>query len=43
MQVAKWGNSLAVRCQTLYSEELQDGQIFEGELTLHNLFIRSNS
>lgn len=35
--------ALIAGCQTLYSEDLQDGQIFEGELTLHNPFIRSNS
>lgn len=35
--------ALIAGCQTLYSEDLQDGQIFEGELTIRNPFIRSNS
>jgi len=54
MQVAKWGNSLAVRyglslyhslvvsatlragCKILYSEDMQNGQMIDGQLTICN-------
>jgi predicted nucleic acid-binding protein len=52
MQVAKWGNSLAVRlpsavveaaaleadCDTLYSEDMQDGQVIDGRVAIRNPF-----
>lgn len=32
--------ALAAGCETLYSEDLQDGQVFAGQLTVRNPFIR---
>lgn len=31
--------ALAAGCETLYSEDLQDGQVFEGRLTVKNPFV----
>jgi predicted nucleic acid-binding protein len=33
--------ALAAGCDTLYSEDMQDGQIFEGRLTVKNPFAGS--
>ncbi len=30
--------ALATDCDTLYSEDMQDGQVFEGRLTVKNPF-----
>ena len=30
--------ALATGCDTLYSEDMQDGQVFEGRLTVRNPF-----
>lgn len=35
--------ALLTGCRTLYSEDLQDGQTFEGQLTICNPFIRSGA
>ena len=32
--------ALEARCATLYSEDLQDGQTIEGQLTIRNPFVR---
>ena len=42
-QVSYWDSlilaaALAAGCDTLYSEDMQDGQIFEGRLTVRNPF-----
>ena len=34
--------ALLAGCQTLYSEDLQNGQTFDGKLTIHNPFIRAD-
>ena len=43
-QVSYWdalilAAALAAGCDTLYSEDLQDGQVFEGRLTVKNPFV----
>lgn len=45
-QVSYWdaliiAAALATSCNTLYSEDLQDGQLFEGRLTVKNPFVGS--
>ena len=42
-QISHWdalivSAALAAGCETLYSEDLQDGQVFEGRLTVRNPF-----
>jgi predicted nucleic acid-binding protein len=42
-QVSHWDSlivaaALATACDTLYSEDMQDGQVFEGRLTVKNPF-----
>ncbi len=44
-QISHWDSlivaaALATGCDTLYSEDLQDGQVFEGRLTIMNPFTR---
>lgn len=44
-QVSHWDSlivaaALAASCDTLYSEDLQDGQVFEAQLTVNNPFRR---
>ena len=43
-QLSHWDSlivaaALAAGCDTLYSEDMQDGQVFEGRLTLKNPFV----
>ena len=43
-QVSHWdalivASALLTGCDTLYSEDLQDGQVFEGSLTVKNPFV----
>ena len=43
-QISHWDTrivaaALAAGCDTLYSEDLQDGQVFEGQLTVKNPFV----
>jgi len=43
-QLSHWDSlivaaALAEDCETLYSEDLQDGQVFEGRLTVQNPFV----
>jgi predicted nucleic acid-binding protein len=33
-------SALEAECDTLYSEELQDGQVLEGRLTVRNPFVQ---
>lgn len=45
-QISHWDSlivaaALATGCDTLYSEDLQDGQVFEGPLTVRNPFVGS--
>ncbi len=45
-QVSYWDSlilaaALAAGCDTLYSEDMQDGQVFEGRLTVKNPFVGS--
>lgn len=45
-QLSHWDSlivaaALAVDCETLYSEDMQDGQVFEGRLTVKNPFAGS--
>jgi predicted nucleic acid-binding protein len=42
-QISHWDSlivaaALATGCETLYSEDMQDGQVFEGRLTVRNPF-----
>ena len=45
-QISHWDSlivaaALATGCDTLYSEDMQDGQVFEGRLTVKNPFVAS--
>jgi len=47
-QVSYWdalvvAAALAAGCDTLYTEDLQNGQVFEGRLTVKNPFVRTGS
>lgn len=37
--IAKRGKALPADCATLYSEDMQVGQVFEGNLTVKNPFV----
>jgi predicted nucleic acid-binding protein len=39
--VAKRGKAMVAGCDMLYSEDIQDGQVFEGQLTVTNPFAAS--
>ena len=46
-QISHWDSlivaaALVTGCDTLYSEDLQDGQVFEGRLTVKNPFAGSS-
>jgi predicted nucleic acid-binding protein len=40
LPVTRLAQELMAGCDTLYSEDMQDGQVFEGRLTVINPFSR---